>query len=244
MIIWRGSCDYILSGWRWLDHPFSTAREIPGKQKLTKRTVDAINASSKAQFFWDTELKGFGLSVTPAGAKSFAAQYRTSGGRAGQVRRMTSGRFGALTVEEARALAEASLDSLDGKKKATTATEYARILKAYVLPALGSAIEWYPEQARERFLSASELRRLGDALITAETKGLPRQFGSGSTNHLRMQAWRRRGVFRRIHAALVQYYRKKRGLSLRWSALDSAMVKAPKGGAMRVPSRRIARSSG
>lgn len=45
-----------------------------------------------------------------------------------------------------------------------------------------------------------------------------------------MQAWRRRGVFRRIHATLVQYYRKKRGLYLRWSALASAMVKAPKRG--------------
>lgn len=74
-------------------------------------------------------------------------------------------------------------------------------------------------------------------------KALPRQFGSGSTCHLRMQAWRRRGVFRRIHAALVQYYRKKRGLYLRWSALDSALVKAPKGGATRGRTRRTAGSA-
>jgi transposase len=74
-------------------------------------------------------------------------------------------------------------------------------------------------------------------------KALPRQFGSGSTCHLRMQEWRRRGVFRRIHATLVQYYRKKRGLYLRWSALDSAMVKAPKGGATRGRIRRTAGSA-
>ncbi len=43
-------------------------------------------------------------------------------------------------------------------------------------------------------------------------KALPRQFGSGSICHLRMQEWRRRGVFRRIHTTLVQYYRTKRGL--------------------------------
>lgn len=42
--------------------------------------------------------------------------------------------------------------------------------------------------------------------------------------------WRRRGVFRRIYAELVRYYHKKRGLQLRWTSLDSAMVKAPKGG--------------
>lgn len=75
-------------------------------------------------------------------------------------------------------------------------------------------------------------------------KALPRQFGSGSTCHLRMQAWRRRHVFQKIHARLVQYYRKKRGLYLRWSALDSAMVKAPKGGATRARIRRTAGSAG
>jgi transposase len=74
-------------------------------------------------------------------------------------------------------------------------------------------------------------------------KALPREFGSGSTCHLRMQRWRRRGVFRRIHATLVQYYRKKRGLYLRWSALDSATVKAPKGGAAPVRTQRTGANS-
>jgi transposase len=73
-------------------------------------------------------------------------------------------------------------------------------------------------------------------------KAIPREFGSGSTCHLRMQAWRRRGVFHAIYATLVQYYKKKRGLQLRWTALDSMTVKAPKGGATRGPTRRTARS--
>jgi integrase len=35
------------------------------------------------------------------------------------------------------------------------------------------AVEWFPEKARERFLSAAEFRRLGTALATAEREGLP-----------------------------------------------------------------------
>ena len=34
-------------------------------------------------------------------------------------------------------------------------------------------IEFYPEHARERFLTAAEFKRLGKALLQAETKGLP-----------------------------------------------------------------------
>lgn len=227
------------------------------QQKLTKRVVDAIKPTGSREIVWDTDLKGFGLSVTKTGAKSFVVQYRTHGGRSGLSRRLTLGRYGTLTVEEARALAKRALggvakgedpagerqkqrrasslrelvdryvESLEGKKKPTTAAEYARILKVYVVPALGSRkvaeispgdvdrlhrqmkatpaqanrtlavlsamltwatksglrdpalpnpcimVEWYPEQARERFLSATELRRLGDALIKAETTGLP-----------------------------------------------------------------------
>jgi transposase len=74
-------------------------------------------------------------------------------------------------------------------------------------------------------------------------KAIPREFGSGSTCHLRMQAWRRQGVFYEIHAKLVQFYKKKRGLQLRWTALDSMTVKAPKGGATQGRIRRTARSS-
>lgn len=111
-----------------------------------------------------------------------------------------------------------------------------------------------PLLPRERPKPRGGRPRIADRVVMAgiiyrlrtgcQWKALPRQFGSGSTCHLRMQAWRRRGVFQRIHTALVQYYRKKRGLYLRWSALDSAMVKAPKGGATRARIRRTAGSAG
>lgn len=61
--------------------------------RITKRAVDAAAPSSKKVFLWDDELRGFGLQVTPSGAKSYVYQYRT-GGREAPKRRYTIGRHG------------------------------------------------------------------------------------------------------------------------------------------------------
>lgn len=61
--------------------------------KVTKRTIDALQASSRDQFLWDEDLSGFGLKVTPAGNKVYLLQYRL-GGRGAATRRMTLGRHG------------------------------------------------------------------------------------------------------------------------------------------------------
>src|SRR5262245_32003313 len=74
--------------------------------KLTKRAVDAIRSPEKEAFLWDDETPGFGLRVKPTGAKSFIVQYRNAQGRS---RRLTLGRYGVLTVEEARRRARLSL---------------------------------------------------------------------------------------------------------------------------------------
>ena len=75
-------------------------------------------------------------------------------------------------------------------------------------------------------------------------KALPRDFGSGSTCHMRMTQWARAGVFPKIHETLLRYYERRRGIKWDFASLDSAMVKAPKGGAKLGGTRRIGGNSG
>src|SRR3546814_9632447 len=74
-----------------------------GNIPLTKRVVDASLPREKRYHLWDSELRGFGLRVEPSGIKTFLAKYRAEGGgRRAPERRITIGRYGALTPEEAR----------------------------------------------------------------------------------------------------------------------------------------------
>ncbi len=74
-------------------------------------------------------------------------------------------------------------------------------------------------------------------------KALPRDFGSGSTCHRRFQEWCAAGVFTAIFSKLLQFYDRERGIQWKWSALDSAMAKAPKGGTSRARTPRIGRKA-
>ncbi|MBF0184678.1 MAG: DUF4102 domain-containing protein [Magnetococcales bacterium] len=67
--------------------------------KITKRIVDAVQASNKDAYTWDSELAGFGLKVTPAGRKVYLVQFRV----AGRTRRVTIGPHGPATPDQARA---------------------------------------------------------------------------------------------------------------------------------------------
>lgn len=53
--------------------------------KLTKRTVDALPLKTSDYFEWDSELRGFGVRVSPKGAKTLVVQYR-AGGRTRRVK--------------------------------------------------------------------------------------------------------------------------------------------------------------
>lgn len=66
--------------------------------KLTKVRVDAIKAAKSEKLVWDSELRGFGMRVSPKGRKTFFVQYR-SGGR---TRRAKIGVMGQVTPDQAR----------------------------------------------------------------------------------------------------------------------------------------------
>jgi integrase len=67
----------------------------PMRAKVTKRSVDAAQSSGKRLYVYDTELKGFGLLVTPKGHKSYFVEFRPgSGGRKAPKKRVTIGTHG------------------------------------------------------------------------------------------------------------------------------------------------------
>jgi integrase len=74
--------------------------------KLTKRIIDALpSLVGRDEIWWDEDLKGFGLKVTPAGRKVFLVQYRPAGDRRNP-RKYTIGEYGSTTPYQARVEAQ------------------------------------------------------------------------------------------------------------------------------------------
>lgn len=78
--------------------------------KLTKRLLDSVKAEGSDLVFWDTEQVGLGVRVKPSGVKSFCVQYRNAQGRS---RRVTLGKYGRMTLDQARKAAREKLSSVD-----------------------------------------------------------------------------------------------------------------------------------
>lgn len=76
--------------------------------KLTKTYVENLPLKDKQYTAWCTELKGFGVLINPTGSRSYLVDYHNSDGMR---RRMTIGRHGPLTTEEARKLAIKTIGS-------------------------------------------------------------------------------------------------------------------------------------
>lgn len=74
--------------------------------KLSKSIVDAATPRNKQFTIWCSELKGFGIFVQPSGSRTYFVDYRNLDGVR---KRMTIGRHGKITAEEARKLAIATL---------------------------------------------------------------------------------------------------------------------------------------
>lgn len=72
----------------------------PNRAKLTKGYVERIRPGAKDAFHWDTEIKGFGVRITPTGKMTFIVQGRVEG--SGKEARITIGAFGVFTVDQAR----------------------------------------------------------------------------------------------------------------------------------------------
>jgi integrase len=143
---------------------------------ITKRTVDDARPSEKDSFLWDSELRGFGLKVTPAGSKVYVLQYRFGHGRGSPTRRVTIGKHGspwtpALARKEAMRLlgqAAAGADPAGDKRAARQAQKApkntVRAVSADWLKRDQASNRRLPEV--ERILARDVLPALGDMPIT------------------------------------------------------------------------------
>ncbi|MCY4480885.1 MAG: site-specific integrase [Rhodospirillales bacterium] len=112
---------------------------MPKRSELTisKQSVDRLSVDEKETVFWDRELPGFGVRVYPSGSKTYVVQSRGPNG----IRRVTLGRHGEITAEEARKQAAAAVARIkQGEdpvarplKRALTVAELAeRYMEAHV----------------------------------------------------------------------------------------------------------------
>ena len=109
---------------------------------------------------------------------------------------------------------------------------------------------WIPKPRRRR---KSGRPRVPDRLVMrgilyrlrtgCHWDAIPREFSSGSTCYRRFVEWNKAGVFKMMHVEALLYYDDKVGIEWDWTSLDSASVKAPKGGTSPGPIRPIARNS-
>lgn len=83
------------------------------KKRITKSTVDRLKAGPRTAFLWDTDVTGFGVKVTPKGRKVYVLQYRARGQSSKAApKRITLGKHGHLTADDARKLAAKAMLSV------------------------------------------------------------------------------------------------------------------------------------
>jgi len=105
---------------------------------MTKKEIDQAKYSGDGisrDVRWDDSLPGFGLRVFPSGSKSFVLSYRSKGRK----RLMTVGRYGILTLSEARERAKKHLvqvtdgeDPLENRNRDKQGMTVAEFSKVYI----------------------------------------------------------------------------------------------------------------
>ena len=140
--------------------------------RLTKSVVDDAKPGVKDRFIWDSTLKGFGLKITPKGAKTYVFQYRI-GGRAGRSRRITIGKHGApYTPDKARQEAERHAYAVKHQQLDPQAAKLAQRNDAVVL-----AFDTYVEKFIKEYLSERWERFQSEGARLLKREAVP-HFGS------------------------------------------------------------------
>ncbi len=145
--------------------------------KLSKRTIDALSPREKPFIQFDSELAGFGVRVMPSGVMSYVVEYRPhGGGRDVAKRRVTLGKVGALTPDQARKaaadmLAKARLggDPAEDKAKRREALSVASLCEAFTVEHIETKVKPLTRQAH-----SIALARLCDAYGSQKAEAITR----------------------------------------------------------------------
>jgi integrase len=113
--------------------------------KLTKRVVDSLKPEAAEVVHWDDELPGFGVRVHPTGRKSYIVKCRCRGRQI----KMTIGRHGSVTVEQARTKARGII--ADAKEGSDPSAQYSRMRKSPTMKELGQRFldDYVPTHCRK-----------------------------------------------------------------------------------------------
>ncbi|MDB4975864.1 MAG: integrase family protein [Myxococcaceae bacterium] len=133
--------------------------------KLTTQLIDGTAPQRKRFFIWDTEVRGLALRVAPTGRKVFQLYYRATNG---EQRSPVVGTYGAITLLQARGIAQSMLgearaggdpscerkaarksptvsdactrflEEHAAKKKPSTNVSYTHLVNTYVKPTIGA----------------------------------------------------------------------------------------------------------
>jgi integrase len=170
--------------------------------KLNKRAIDALKPAAEKQIvLWDSEIRGFGVRVLPSGLKTFIIQYRNA---EGIKRRVNLGRFGVITVEQARGLAKIKLgavaageDPADETRRARDQMNVAELCDWYLTEARAGRIlgrRNRPIKASSLAMDESRIRihikpllgkRIARHLTIADVEAMQDDVATGKTNRSR-----------------------------------------------------------
>lgn len=148
--------------------------------KVTKAAVDALIGNAIEEravtILWDDALSGFGAKASPKGACSYVIQYRL-GGRGAPTKRLTLGKHGPLTPQQARDLAKEMLgevakgiDVAEKKREARAklaGATFAQAIEAFLKKRAKPTRYW--NERRQRLLG-SDLKELHGKPISTITQ--------------------------------------------------------------------------
>lgn len=167
---------------------FLLGRAVASGQ-ITKRLLDGLPSANGEYFVWDGSLAGFGVRVQATGARSYVVKYRAGSGRGAPTRRLTLGKVGTLTPDEARTLAKKMLGSVAhgadpaaqraAEKRASTMAEVAEQFLIEHVEAKRSASSAKSYRDLLERLAIPDLgKRKAEKITTAEIQRLHSKHGS------------------------------------------------------------------